>query len=256
MQQKIKVQKLKAFLRVFKYTNGNVLERVVPVQWTMRNLDDRNHLLVCILHICKDAMGHLPKVVGIDIVELALWAKMDLQEMCFSEGDAALEVENELVSQAEEEDLEALLGTMLKGIESAAICVEDMDEWLALFNVKLRHMREDIEAIETRNNKLELQSINYKGLGVELDKLLEKLHIPSEVHYFQPLVTYFDLMFDHDAQLYSLQVSDGLLEALEESSLRKYIEACEWLRVRCKVKEKRAELEIIKLTFVRKACDF
>ncbi|KAM0060740.1 putative exocyst complex component Sec3 [Helianthus debilis subsp. tardiflorus] len=330
---KDKGAKTKAFLRVFKYTNGNVLEqakiyklkrlgkvevltndpsgctfmlgfdnlrnqRVVPIQWTMRNLDDRNHLLVCILHICKDAMGHLPKVVGIDIVELALWAKEHTSTVSkqqnfvdgpsgdvFSEGDAALEVENELVSQAEEEDLEALLGTyvmgigeaevfserlkrelhaleaanvhailesehmvheVLQGIESAAICVEDMDEWLALFNVKLRHMREDIEAIETRNNKLELQSINYKGLGVELDKLLEKLHIP-------------------------LEVSDCLAGgSFEESSLRKYIEACEWLRsalqgvdaldpsyakVRA-VKEKRAELEIIKLTFVRKACEF
>ena len=40
----------------------------------------RNRLLVCILNICKDAMGHLPKVVGIDIVELALWAKV---RMCF-----------------------------------------------------------------------------------------------------------------------------------------------------------------------------
>lgn len=32
--------------------------------------------MVCILNICKDASGHLPKVVGIDIVELALWAKV------------------------------------------------------------------------------------------------------------------------------------------------------------------------------------
>lgn len=36
---------------------------------------------------------------------------------------------------------------VLQGLESATICVEDMDEWLALFNVKLRHMREDIEAV-------------------------------------------------------------------------------------------------------------
>lgn len=26
-------------------------------------------------------------------------------------------------------------------------CVEDMDEWLGIFNVKLRHMREDIESV-------------------------------------------------------------------------------------------------------------
>ncbi|KAI7740910.1 hypothetical protein M8C21_033037 [Ambrosia artemisiifolia] len=88
--------------------------------------------------------------------------------------------------------------------------------------------------------------MNYKGLGVELDRLLEKLHIPSEV-------------------------SDCLAGgSFEESSLRKYIEACDWLRsamqgfdalhpsyakVRA-VKEKRAELDIIKLTFVRKVCEF
>ena len=26
-------------------------------------------------------------------------------------------------------------------------CVDDMDEWLSMFNVKLRHMREDIESV-------------------------------------------------------------------------------------------------------------
>lgn len=36
----------------------------------------RNRLLLCILNICKDALGRLPKVVGIDIVEMALWAKV------------------------------------------------------------------------------------------------------------------------------------------------------------------------------------
>ncbi|KAK1422233.1 hypothetical protein QVD17_25200 [Tagetes erecta] len=298
--------KTKAFLRVFKYANGSVLEgfdnlrnqRVVPIQWTMRNLDDRNQLLVCILHICKDALGHLPKVVGIDIVELALWAKEHTSTVSkqqnfvdgpsgdvFSEGDNGVTVENELVSQAEEEDLEALLGTYVMGVgeaevfserlkrelhaleaanvhailesehlvhevlqrlELATICVEDMDEWLALFNVKLRHMREDIQAIEIRNNKLELQSLNYKALVVELDVLLEKLHIPSEV-------------------------SDCLAGgSFDESSLLKYIEACEWLRSALRgfdalnpsyaqtraFKEKRAELDIIKLTFVRRVCEF
>ncbi|KAK9054352.1 hypothetical protein SSX86_025430 [Deinandra increscens subsp. villosa] len=325
--------KTKAFLRVLKYTNGSALEqakvyklkrlgkvevltndlsgctfmlgfdnirnqRVAPVHWTMRNLDDRNHLLVCILHICKDALGHLPKVVGIDIVELALWAKEHESKVSkqqnfvdgpsgdvFSEDDSTVTVENELVSQAEKEDMEALLGTyvtgigaaeafserlkrelaaleaanvhailesehlvheVLQGLELATVCVEDMDEWLALFNVKLRHMREDIQAIEIRNNKLELQSFNYKALVVELNRLLEKLHIPSEV-------------------------SDCLAGgSFNESSLRQYIEACEWIRSAMRgfealdpsyakvraVREKRAELDIIKLTFVRIACEF
>lgn len=36
---------------------------------------------------------------------------------------------------------------VLQGLEAASICVEDMDEWLGIFNVKLRHMREDIESV-------------------------------------------------------------------------------------------------------------
>ena len=35
-----------------------------------------NHLLLCILNICKYVLGRLPKVVGIDVVEMALWAKV------------------------------------------------------------------------------------------------------------------------------------------------------------------------------------
>ncbi|KAI3767252.1 hypothetical protein L2E82_17341 [Cichorium intybus] len=331
---KDKGEKSKAFLRVFKYTNGGALEqakmyklkrlakmevlssdpsgctfmlgfdnlrnqRVAPIQWTMRNLNDRNRLLVCILTICKEAMGHLPKVVGIDIVELALWAKEhasavpkhhsfeDEDDEDTSSDDDSEVSENEFVSRAEEEDMEALLGTsvmgvgeaevfserlkrelhaleaanvhailesehlvdeVLQGLESASTRVEDMDEWLALFNVKLRHMREDIEAIESRNNKLEMQSRNYKALSEELDKLLERLHIPAEL-------------------------SDCLAGAtFDEASLNTHIKACDQLgaalrgfdppamdpsfsKIRA-VREKRAELDIIKLTFARKACQY
>lgn len=35
--------------------------------------------------------------------------------------------------------------------------------------------------IETRNNNLETQSVNNKALIEELDKLLERLRVPSEV---------------------------------------------------------------------------
>ncbi|MED6182736.1 Exocyst complex component S3A, variant 2 [Stylosanthes scabra] len=81
-------------------------------------------------------------------------------------------------------DTEPLIDEVLKGVEAAMNCVEDMDEWLAMFNVKLRHMREDIESIETRNNKLELQSINNKRLIEELDGLLQLLKIPPEHEAF------------------------------------------------------------------------
>ena len=91
-------------------------QSVAPPQWTMRNIDDRllprmfalwqtllycyfypysfvlsslpvilcymfcrNRLLFCILNMCKEILSYLPKVVGIDIVELALWAKVHVK---------------------------------------------------------------------------------------------------------------------------------------------------------------------------------
>ncbi|KOM51557.1 hypothetical protein LR48_Vigan09g021600 [Vigna angularis] len=157
---KAKGQRTKAFLRVLKYSTGGVLEpaklyklkhlskmevvtndpsgctftlgfdnlrsqSVAPAQWTMRNTDDRNRLLLCILNICKDVLGRLPKVVGIDVVEMALWAKENTPAVSaqsnqhdgasiassVTESELKVYVEKELVSQAEEEDIEALLGT-------------------------------------------------------------------------------------------------------------------------------------------------
>lgn len=335
LSTKEKAQRTKAFLRVLKYSNGGVLEpaklyklkhlskvevvtndpsgctfmlgfdnlrsqSVAPPQWTMRNLDDRNRLLLCIMNICRDMLGRLPKVVGIDVVEMALWAKENTPaipkqqnpqdgpaEVATEGGDMKVTVERELVSQAEEEDMEALLGTyvmgigeaeafserlkrelqaleaanvhaileseplieeVLQGLETATNCVEDMDEWLGIFNVKLRHMREDIESIETRNNKLEMQSVNNKALIEELDKLLERLRIPSE---------------------YAACLTGG---SFDEARMLQNIEACEWLTGALRglqapnldpiyanlrsVKEKRAELDKLKATFVRRASEF
>ncbi|KAL8058929.1 hypothetical protein ABFX02_03G054500 [Erythranthe guttata] len=333
---KAKAKRTKAFLRVFKYSNGGVLEpaklyklkhlskievvtndpsgctfmlgfdnlrnqSVAPPQWTMRNVDDRNRLLLCILNICKDVLGHLPKVVGIDVVEMALWAKENTQAVTkrqgdledgpyqveVTEGDMKVTVERELVSQAEEEDMEALLGTyvmgigeaeafserlkrelqaleaanvhailenepmiheVLQGLEVATNCVDDMDQWLGIFNVKLRHMREDIESIETRNNKLEMQSVNNKSLIEELDKLLERLRIPSE---------------------YASCLTGG---SFDEARMHQNIESCEWLANALRslevpkldrtyanmrsVREKRAELDKLKNTFVKRATEF
>ncbi|KAL5667180.1 hypothetical protein ACJX0J_019401, partial [Zea mays] len=107
---KAKGHRTKTFLRVLKYSNGGVLEpakvykikhlhkievsqndpsgctfvlgfdnlrsqSVAPPQWTMRNKDDRNRLLMCILNMCKEHLGSIPKVVGMDVVEMAIWAK-------------------------------------------------------------------------------------------------------------------------------------------------------------------------------------
>ena len=42
---------------------------------------------------------------------------------------------------------EIIVLQVLQGLEAATSCVEDMDEWLGIFNLKLRHMREDIESV-------------------------------------------------------------------------------------------------------------
>eukprot|EP01018_Ginkgo_biloba_P032200 Gb_27212 [translate_table: standard] len=266
----------------------------------MRNIDDRNRLLVCILNMCKEILGRLPKVTGIDVVEMALWAqantntvpvKAHAQDGPIAVGgnpnDLKVTVERDLVSQAEEDDMEALLGTYVMGIgeaeafserlkrellaleaanvyaileseplveevlqrlESATVCVEDMDEWLGIFNVKLRHMREDIESIESRNNKLEMQSVNNKALIEELNKLLERLRIPPE---YASLLT--GGPFDEARMLQNVEACDwlaGALRALEPPSLEP-----SYANMRA-VREKRAELEKLKTTFVRRASEF
>ncbi|KAL3840347.1 hypothetical protein ACJIZ3_024938 [Penstemon smallii] len=333
---KDKGPRTKAFLRVLKYSNGGVLEpaklyklkhlskvevatndpsgctfmlgfdnlrsqSVAPPQWTMRNVDDRNRLLHCILNICKDVLGRLPKVVGIDVVEMALWAKentptiskqpRDLQDghvmNAPADVDMKVTVERELVSQAEEEDMEALLGTyvmgigeaeafserlkrelqaleaanvhaileseplvdeVLQGLESATNCVDDMDEWLGIFNLKLRHMREDIESIETRNNKLEMQSVNNKSLIEELEKLLERLRIPSE---YAACLT--GGSFDEARMLQNIEACEWLTNALRSLEVPKLDRSYANMR---SVREKRAELEKLKHTFVKRASEF
>ncbi|KAL6574257.1 Exocyst complex component S3A [Orobanche hederae] len=333
---KAKVKRTKAFLRVFKYSTGGILEpaklyklkhlskvevvtndpsgctftlgfdnlrsqSVAPPQWTMRNVDDRNRLLLCIMNICKDILGHLPKVVGIDVVEMALWAKENTQAITkrqgdfqdgpetytVTEGDMQVTVERELVSQAEEEDMEALLGTyvmgigeaeafserlkrelqaleaanvhailenepliseVLRGLEVASNCVEDMDEWLGIFNVKLRHMREDIESIELRNNKLEMQSVNNKSLIEELEKLLERLRIPSE---YAACLT--GGSFDEARMLQNIEACEWLANALRSLEVPKLDRSYANMR---SVREKHAELDKLKNIFVKRASEF
>ncbi|KAJ3670108.1 hypothetical protein LUZ60_010432 [Juncus effusus] len=166
----------------------------------MCNIDDRNRLLLSILNMCKESsMNRLPKLVGMDIVEMALWAKENTP--------AVVEEEREL--------LEGGPGR---------------------------------EIIESRNNKLEMQSVNNKVLIEEMDILLEKLRIPSD---------------------FAACLTGG---SFEESRMLKNVEACEWLAGAIRniqtpnldptyvnmraVREKKAELEKLKTTFVRRASEF
>ena len=38
-------------------------------------------------------------------------------------------------------------------LDDSIALIDDLDETLAIFDLKLRHMREDIAAIESRNNR-------------------------------------------------------------------------------------------------------
>ncbi|TVU25817.1 hypothetical protein EJB05_28327 [Eragrostis curvula] len=318
---KAKGQRTKAFLRVLKYSNGGVLEAakvykikhlskvevvqndpsgctfllgfdnmrsqsIAPPQWTMRNKDDRNRLLMCILNMCKEHLGTIPKEnTPVKVTKDS--SKDGPIESLVLDAESHVTVEKDLVLQAEEEDIEALLGNyvmaigeaeafsermkrelvalesanvyalmetesvveeVLQGLEIATICVEDMDEWLGIFNIKLRHMREDIQSIEWRNNRLELQSDSNVALIEELDKMLVLLQIPPE---------------------YEASLTGG---SFDEGNMVKNIEACEWLTSSIKnlessnldpiyvklraVREKRAEFVLLKCTFVRRASEF
>ncbi|WOL03089.1 hypothetical protein Cni_G11809 [Canna indica] len=143
---------------------------------------------------------------------------------------------------------EPIIEEVLQGLETASICVEDMDEWLGIFNVKLRHMREDIESIESRNNKLELQSVSNKALIEELDRLLERFEIPVEHE-----IRLTGGLFDEDSMVRNIEACEwltGALHKLEASNL----DPC-YARLRG-IKEKRAELLLIKCTFVRRASEY
>jgi hypothetical protein len=107
-------------------------QRVAPPQWNMRTLDDRNRLLTGILKLCKENVGRIPKIIGMDVVEMALWAQANAKSLPIGgpvstdaieaggeEKDAKVTVERELVSKAEEDDMEALLGTYVMGIDEA-----------------------------------------------------------------------------------------------------------------------------------------
>ncbi|CAL5219240.1 g1034 [Coccomyxa viridis] len=62
----------------------------------------------------------------------------------------------------------------------AARAVDDLAETLAIFDLKLRHMREDIAAIEARNNRLERQARHNAALMDSLERLLERLVLPEQ----------------------------------------------------------------------------
>ena len=71
---------------------------------------------------------------------------------------------------------------MLQGLEAATNCVDDMDEWLGIFNVKLRHMREDIESVENNIHFIcsSLLKIPHHLLGPRCECILDGFIVVPE----------------------------------------------------------------------------
>ncbi|KAL8142728.1 hypothetical protein V2J09_015760 [Rumex salicifolius] len=295
----IKVYKLKSLSKVEVMTNDPSRcsfllgfdkgrnQSVSSPQWTTYNIDDRNLLLLCILKTCKDMVGHIPKVFGVDIVQLALWLKEKETTYFNQESSQDEPMTTMIASQEEEEDIQSLMDSyvmgigeaeefsdmlkreihaleaanvhdilaieplideVLQGLDTAMNYTSEMDEWLSTFNVKLKFMRDDIESVETLNNSLELQTVNCEALDKELAQLLEKLSIPSE---------------------YSVCLTKG---SFDEKNMPKIMEACEWLNCALAglespkldpayinmraVKVKKVELKKLKTTFVGRASEF
>lgn len=271
----------------------------------MRTIDDRNRLILAMSKFCKTHQGRTLKVTGIDVVEMQLWAQKNVkvkqapkpkeEEAMVDdvvEEDVQLDCEEiasneELVSKDEEEDMDALLGMYVLGIDEAeafserlkrelhalddanihAILenaplvdevteqldesmsnVEDLESWLGAINIKLRHMREDIASIESRNNSLEIQAHNSNALLKELDVISGRFRVPPN---------------------YAATLRTG---SFEEAKVGEIVEACKWLasalhdlepssiepsymRMRA-VREKHAELGNLKDVFLSRATQF
>ena len=53
---------------------------------------------------------------------------------------------------------------VVQGLDATTLCVDDIDEWLQIINVKLRHMREDIEGLEKVQAWSQMHSKKWKEL--------------------------------------------------------------------------------------------
>jgi len=93
-------------------------------------------------------------------------------------------------------------------LHHATSLLDDFEQNLTIFDIKLRHMREDIAAIEARNNSLELQARNNT-------KLLSKLESAEAFVSSSLLCLRCDGCVVHGPERANMLVLAGLLQLLE-----------------------------------------
>jgi len=71
--------------------------------------------------------------------------------------------------------------SVISRIDETLEYVEDLEEWLNVFNIKLQHMRLDISTIEERNNALETRSNNNSSLLKELKSLEQSMQLDADM---------------------------------------------------------------------------
>lgn len=139
--------------------------------------------------------------------------------------------------------------------------VDDLEEWLSVFNAKLTHMRIDISTIEERNNALETKSDNNSALLLELQRLQGAL-VLDDVTLQNIIITNFNES-NLELAVGAARRLHGLLCTLEaaEAGVGEEVEGGgealpgEYLSMRV-VKEKRSELKRLKNTWMSRAKTF
>ncbi|QDZ17670.1 subunit Sec3 of exocyst complex [Chloropicon primus] len=137
--------------------------------------------------------------------------------------------------------------------------VDDLEEWLSVFNTKLTHMRIDISTIEERNNALETKSENNSALLKELQGLQQGL-VLDDVTLQNIIITNFnesnlDLAVNAARKLHNLLCSFDDVPADGEEDEEVEALPSEFLSMRA-VKEKKSELKRLKNTWMSSAKAF
>jgi len=73
-----------------------------------------------------------------------------------------------------------LVNKVVGDLHSALLLLDDLEESLNIFDTKLGAMKEDIAAIEERNNALEIAASNNRKLEASLRMLLDAVELPVE----------------------------------------------------------------------------
>lgn len=153
------------------------------------------------------------------------------------------------------EEVDGVVGRVKDTLEY----VDDLQEWLNVFNTKLTHMRIDISTIEERNNALETKSENNSALLRELQGLQQALQL-DDVTLQNIIITNFnesnlDLAVAAARKLHDLLVSLEAPTPKEEEDQAMGFLSPEFLGMRA-VKEKKSELKRLKNTWMSRAKTF